>query len=251
MADLRRALEFIELAAAAQTPQELQVVLAATLQQFGVQYFSMAALEDKPNGVRVPVALSRATPIGWGERYAERGYFNVDPVIHTAIQQPGAFTWDDLDLRKFSTVAQAAFNEGCEALDADASFVIPMHDARGLSGFLSLFFRDRGPDESMQRALKLVAVFAMERTMELRRTDRTPTETEDRPCPITSRQREALAFLAMGKTDWEIGAILGIAERTANQHIEDAKRRIRTFPESHHRRSRLNGARGGRNDGAL
>lgn len=43
---------------------------------------------------------------------------------------------------------------------------------------------------------------------------------------MTPRQREVLSFMAMGKTDWEIAAILGIAEKTANQHIEDAKKRI-------------------------
>ena len=29
----------------------------------------------------------------------------------------------------------------------------------------------------------------------------------------------------MGKTDWEIGRILGIAEATAHEHIEAARRR--------------------------
>lgn len=225
MSDLRRALDFIEAAAAAQTPDDLQAVLTATLQQFGVHHFAMASLEDRPNGARVPVALSRATPREWSERYAERGYFNFDPVVHKTVREPGAFTWDDLDQRKFSAIAETAFNEGCDMLKADSSFVIPTHDARGLAGFVSLFFPDRGPDEGMRRALKLISVYALERAKELRGNLPAPTDS-DQYCPLTPRQREALAFLAMGKTDWEIGAILGIAEKTANQHIEDAKRRI-------------------------
>lgn len=223
MSDLRRALDFIEAATAAQTPDDLQTILTAALQQFGVHCFAMAALEDQPNGARAPVALSRATPREWSERYAERGYFNVDPVIHTTIRQPGAFTWDDLDLRKFSSAAETAFNEGCEILKAESSFIIPTHDARGLGGFVSLFFPDRGPDEGMRRALKLIAVYALERAKELRGVQPALAAGD---CPITPRQREALAFLAKGKTDWEIGAILGIAEKTANHHIEEAKRRI-------------------------
>lgn len=224
MSDLRRSLDFIETAAAAQSPDELQAVLAATLAQFGVHHFAMAAIEEQANGARTPVALSRGTPREWSQRYAERSYFNFDPVIHTTIRQPGAFTWDDLDHRKFSLAAENVFNEGCDILKAESSLVIPTHDSRGLAGFVSLFFPDRGPDESMRRALKLIAVYALERAKELRSAPAAPAG--DAFCPLTPRQREALAFLAMGKTDWEIGAILGIAEKTANQHIEDAKRRI-------------------------
>jgi LuxR family quorum-sensing system transcriptional regulator CciR len=34
-------------------------------------------------------------------------------------------------------------------------------------------------------------------------------------------------LVARGKSDWEIGQLLGISESTAHKHIEDAKRRFR------------------------
>ena len=37
--------------------------------------------------------------------------------------------------------------------------------------------------------------------------------------PLTARERECLLWAAQGKTSWEIGRILGIAERTVNFHI--------------------------------
>lgn len=39
--------------------------------------------------------------------------------------------------------------------------------------------------------------------------------------PLTARERECLLWAAQGKTSWEIGRILGIAERTVNFHISN------------------------------
>jgi LuxR family quorum sensing-dependent transcriptional regulator len=225
MGDLRHALDFIERAAAAGDCGALQRVITDTLQQFGIHHFTMGALVDQENGARLPVALARPSPPDWWAYYAERRYFNFDPVVHAIITKPGAFTWEDLDSRSFSSVAKGVFAEGSGALESDTSLVIPTHDARGVAGFVAFFFPDRGPDEGMRRALKLIAVYALERAKELQGIGSSPAGSIQ-VCPLTPRQREVLTFMAMGKTDWEIGAILGIAEKTANQHIEDAKKRI-------------------------
>ncbi len=37
--------------------------------------------------------------------------------------------------------------------------------------------------------------------------------------PLTFRERDCLLWASRGKTSWEIGCILGIAERTVNFHI--------------------------------
>ena len=36
---------------------------------------------------------------------------------------------------------------------------------------------------------------------------------------LTPREREVLAWCAIGKTSWEIGVILGISERTVKAHL--------------------------------
>jgi DNA-binding CsgD family transcriptional regulator len=43
---------------------------------------------------------------------------------------------------------------------------------------------------------------------------------------LTQRQRECLKWVAAGKTDWEIGSILGLSEATINRHVERAKERL-------------------------
>ena len=45
------------------------------------------------------------------------------------------------------------------------------------------------------------------------------------PVRLTDRQLECIVLVGRGKTDWEIGKILGIAEETVKQHLADARLR--------------------------
>ncbi|MBO9353283.1 helix-turn-helix transcriptional regulator [Bordetella petrii] len=40
--------------------------------------------------------------------------------------------------------------------------------------------------------------------------------------PLSNRERDCLYWSALGKTSWETGVILGVAERTVNFHIGNA-----------------------------
>jgi len=47
--------------------------------------------------------------------------------------------------------------------------------------------------------------------------------------PLTSRELECIHWAAMGKTSWEIGRILGLAERTINFHIARACEKLGVY----------------------
>lgn len=226
MSDLRRALDFIEAAEGCASLADLQTCLSKVLNEFGASQFTLMAMSPQPsNGARRPVSLSEATPPEWRRRYGEKRYFNSDIVAHAVVHQPDAFTWEDLPLEHLSATAKSVFNEGREIMKVKGSLVIPTHDARGVAGYISLFFDDGSPDISLHRALKLIAIYALEKAKELKGLE--PDRFGwDGPCPLTPRQREALAFMATGKTDWEIGVILGIAQKTASNHLEAVRKQL-------------------------
>jgi LuxR family quorum-sensing system transcriptional regulator CciR len=45
---------------------------------------------------------------------------------------------------------------------------------------------------------------------------------------LTPRQRECLVWAAKGKTDWEIGEILGLNEETVTEYLDLARKRLDT-----------------------
>jgi len=43
---------------------------------------------------------------------------------------------------------------------------------------------------------------------------------------VTQREGEILGWVAVGKSDWAIGRILKISDKTVNFHVENAKRKL-------------------------
>jgi DNA-binding CsgD family transcriptional regulator len=63
----------------------------------------------------------------------------------------------------------------------------------------------------------------------VRQTDRQTAPRLRRPNDqpsLTAREREVLTWIALGKSAWEIGEILGIAKRTVDEHAQTAARKL-------------------------
>ncbi|MBI1920368.1 MAG: helix-turn-helix transcriptional regulator [Geobacter sp.] len=50
---------------------------------------------------------------------------------------------------------------------------------------------------------------------------------------VSSREREVLAWLKEGKSNWDISVILGISERTVKFHIKNIMRKLNAVNRSH------------------
>jgi len=46
-----------------------------------------------------------------------------------------------------------------------------------------------------------------------------------RGCPLSPRQIDCLRLIAAGKTEWEMGKILGLSPGTIHEYVEGARRR--------------------------
>lgn len=43
---------------------------------------------------------------------------------------------------------------------------------------------------------------------------------------LTDRERDAVAWVAEGKSDWEISVILGVSESTIRFHVNNARKKL-------------------------
>ena len=50
---------------------------------------------------------------------------------------------------------------------------------------------------------------------------------------LTPREREVLAWVAQGKSAWEIGEILDITKRTVDEHVQSAVRKLDAVNRTH------------------
>jgi DNA-binding CsgD family transcriptional regulator len=87
------------------------------------------------------------------------------------------------------------------------------------------------PDEVSEQekvAVRAIATIALEHGRRLLSMNIKPKATA-----LTARQRECTALVAQGKTDWEIGKIIGISRDTVHEYIETAQKKydVRTRPQ--------------------
>lgn len=104
-------------------------------------------------------------------------------------------------------------------------FTVPVHvpgEYQGTCNFGARSLDKLAPD-ALPRA-QLVGAFAFEAARRIVRARRRVGRRGDIPA-LTARQLDCVTLVAIGKTDWEIGRILGISESTAHEHIEAARKR--------------------------
>jgi LuxR family quorum-sensing system transcriptional regulator CciR len=155
-----------------------------------------------------------------------------DAVLAAAMQSYAPFLWSDISRLVVLSRAQHDFLDAAHAAGIGAAVAVPVHRPRGAqeAGSYSVFagccsfLMKNGvplPLESLAAA-HYVGALAFDAAENLRESRAAVPHGPQ----LTPRQRDCVVLVAQGKSDWEIGQVLGISESTVHKHIEDAKRRF-------------------------
>lgn len=158
----------------------------------------------------------------WVGRYVEEDYASADPIMRECYAGRLPIRWTDSyrsnsRSRKESNMMSDAWEHGLKR-----GLTIPVHGPSGEIGVLSLNsdLSDREfmqVTETNQHEVHVIAHhFHSEIQGKLKREVIVP-----KPIALTNREVEILKWTVEGKTAWEIGSILNIAERTVNFHIQN------------------------------
>jgi LuxR family quorum-sensing system transcriptional regulator CciR len=153
-------------------------------------------------------------------------------VLVAAVQSFAPFLWADIPRLVPLSRPQRDFLDAAHAAGIGAAVAVPIHRPRGaqeagsysvFAGCCSFLMKNGAPLplESLAAA-HYVGALAFDAAENLRG----PRLDTPRGPQLTPRQRDCVALVAQGKSDWEIGQVLGISESTVHKHIEDAKRRF-------------------------
>lgn len=173
----------------------------------------------------------------WGALYAHLRLPRVAAadarVGHSRTSLP-ALTWNTLgDVASNSSRHRKLYGEGQRMMARAGDFgmrggiTAPLRGAGVSWGFLSATTdRTHGIRELMQPLAEL-SYFVSCMQVALEHALATPAKNFP-VASLTPREREVLAWCAIGKTSWEIGVILGISERTVNFHVYQAADKLGT-----------------------
>lgn len=214
------ALEFAQGADAITDPRALNDKFGEVVAAFGVRYHSAISIAAAGQGL-TPQVLSGVVNPEWTEHYVRRNFGAVDPAMRMIFETHKPFTWAEAAERSPETAGRRVFDEAADVTGATQGLVIPIHERFGATSAVILSGPGLEISPETRPVLHLAAVYFSGAAQDL--AARGPLEPD---CPLTERQRECLRWVMDGKSDWEIGGILGISERTAHNHIEAAKRSL-------------------------
>ena len=167
-------------------------------------------------------------PDAWRALIRARGYLPQDPVLAVCQRSAAAFLWSELPGRyamsaRQTEILQAAFDCGL-----GDGFTVPLNVPGEVMGSCSFgLATGRGLPRGSLPAAQYVGCFAFEAARRIQALGEASERrlADDTPRRLTQRQFDCLVLAAQGKSDWDIGQLLGIAGDTVHQHIEAAKRR--------------------------
>jgi DNA-binding CsgD family transcriptional regulator len=164
-------------------------------------------------------------PPCWCDRYFERKYYEIDPVVRRTPALPGPFLWAQLAERcQLQPGEQLVLHESREA-GLKHGVSVPLFGPWGRVSVVSFAsrFDDADPLQQMSHLNALAWQFHVA-FAEIAR----PKENNIAKVELSRRERDCLQWTAEGKSSWDIGMILNISENTVNFHIRNAMRKLGT-----------------------
>ena len=200
----------------------ITAALRTALTRLGFTYFACCSHCDPlapPSGA----ILLHNYPSEWAERFSAAGLFRLDPVLRFAECTPRPFFWDSAFQTRPVTQQQRDVLNAASDYGIAHGYTVPLNSL-WIPGMLHASCsvvpagRDIDPRSYLcVQLLALCAYVAADRAFHQRSV--APEEQ------LTARERECLTLAARGKTDWEIGRVLGLSQTTVHYHIERAKQR--------------------------
>lgn len=224
---LDQTLGFIRQINRARRPEDICTTLLRTVEEFGFQHV-LAGTIPVPGASRRQQetnVLLHEWPRGWWDRYFSRGYLFVDPAIKRVCNGAPPFLWSELQPLCHDDPAAARVMNEAGDFSLRQGFTVPLVTLGGdVAGFSFAGQHIEIPQEK-RGMLQLIATFALGRALAI---DEPPSSVR-----LSERQSEVLRWSAEGKTEWEIGEILGVSEHAAHEALRQIRMKLEASNRVH------------------
>jgi LuxR family quorum sensing-dependent transcriptional regulator len=198
------------------------------IQQFGFKVFCIGDV-GSPHEARPNRVWAGSWPDGWAKMFQEKNFAAVDPVVHQMLVQHTGFRWRDVRKRVSGVAAEVM--DSARDFSMNEGFGIPVHSR---SGGKIIGVSMAGPESTLdsreEASLHLATIYFEARLEALRNQEAKdltqPKDIAPSIIKLTTRERDCLSWVASGKTDWEIGQILGISATTTKEYVNRAMHKL-------------------------
>lgn len=206
----------------AKTPLDFRRELVRFGESLGFKTIAATTIVDRQSGPEFHSVDN--TPLAYSQSFRDPSLGKADPVMQhckraavpiiwdqdTYVSRGKADVWDDQARYGYRTGIALALH-----LPEGKHFVLGVDRDRPLP-------RSPRTITRIVADLQLFAVHAQDAAFRIF----APSSEQLEPPPLTARELEALRWTMDGKTAWEVGAIMGISERTAVLHLQNATHKL-------------------------
>lgn len=207
----------------------LKTAFESTTKNLGFKAFAYHMV--KVVGVEGYLPLAVTTyPQQWVQRYIDKAYVSIDPVIGAGPGRLLPYTWDEVVMPEQLDKRQKAFFSEADDFQLRRGMSIPIHGHGGEYALMTLVAdgtdrEARANIQETQYLLHLMTMYYHNRAGGML-VDQAHIQFKPR---ITDREKDVLCWTAKGKTARDTAEILGITENTVIFHMENAKQKLNTI----------------------
>jgi LuxR family transcriptional regulator, quorum-sensing system regulator BjaR1 len=214
--------DFVTATSAASTSQELFDALVKAIAEYGYEKIIFSVFNDPD----LPV-LSQQHGIylrdleNWIGYYAQYNYAQIDPITNLVRAGATIFQWKDVEKLTRLSRAQERFMHDLPDLDLYHGVAVPLGHGTSAIG-LSTGNKNELPDAN----LAMLNAICTQAYLTFKRLYGVMPKSLRAESNLTRAESEVLTWAAVGKTDVEIGMILGISRKTVDAHLRSTFRKL-------------------------
>ena len=213
---------FIELCLRAASADELLVAFGKAVGTLGFRYFACYSHVDLLRPPPSAVVLC-SYPAAWVRQYTEERLFQRDPILRLAETTLLPFSWDDAFRPGLTREERDILTRAAE-FGIVHGFTIPIHPPAARAIYTASC--SVVPDSLAVEVPSYFIAQLMAYHLYDAASRQAAHDAEVGVVELSNRERQCLELVAQGKSDWVVGKLLSISERTVHNHIERAKRRL-------------------------
>lgn len=209
---------FAYLAARCSALDELRALLHDACRELGFEFFALlhhaSLCSDQSCLLRID-----NYPESWVATMLECGFSRDDPIHLASLSANAGFAWSEVGSIISLSSRHKNILEASQRFGLGDGFTVPVNVPREPSGSCSFGLR---PGMAIPTPRLLCAeIIGNHAFKEARRL--LPVRPAGARPHLSKREIECVRLVALGKSDWEIGVILGISPDTASQYVKRAR----------------------------
>ena len=202
-------------------------VTSSFLKRYGVKHVTMGLIMNPALVADDVTQLGVSNfPDDFFDLWVQDNLIMHDPILTYAVRSKSAFEWSDAYMH--------ATRYGRQVMDAGADvgllegLVVPVFAPDQPTGMVSLALEERLTDPTVKATLEVPIIHAFNCLLDFIEPDLMPEKVE-----LTLREIDVLHYVAAGKTNWEVGKVLGISENTVKKILQKVLAKYHTSSRTH------------------